>query len=162
MVEVAKDLEDYEVTWFYAREVAPAPSAPASSTGSSSTSAAAAKATEAGDTSASSSSVPASADAKEAKKPALEWKPLSVGDSLKLETSHRSLMASTATNKVEIVPILNDLYDVNVGERLGYSVYWNGPAIRVLRFFIRFPLFQPLFSSNFNLAFCLGLGPRGS
>lgn len=108
---MAKELQDFEIPWFYSREVTPAASS-------------------------SSAQAPADAnvkDAKEAKKPPPEWKALSVGDSLKLEIGYRSMVASTATTKVEIVSILNDLYDVNVGDRLGYPVFWNGPAVRVLR-----------------------------
>ena len=76
----------------------------------------------------------AAAAAAEAKKGWFDWKPMTATDSLKLEHAFRALPVTPgAPGETALVSVMNDLYDVNVAERIGTPVYWIGPSIRVSR-----------------------------
>ena len=131
VVDLPKEFQDYEITWYYAKELSGAGSGSGASAGASSSSAP----DLAGSSSSSSAQLPQDSKQpkdKDAKKPTYEWKPMSVGDSLKLEDTYRAL-ATSKTAKIDTVSVMNDLYDVTVIDRIGYPVYWTGPPIKVLR-----------------------------
>ena len=122
-----------EVVWYHATDTttsavtaaAAAGAAPSPSTSSAFASPTAAAA-------AGSAATPAAAA--EVKKGWFDWKPMTATDSLKLEYAFRALPVTPgAPGETALVSVMNDLYDVNVAERIGTPVYWIGPSIRVSR-----------------------------